>query len=759
MGALRPIRDAKEKVSGQKLYVADMELPGMLYGKMLLSPIAHGKIRSIDTRQAEALPGVYAVATFRNTPGTPYNSAKRLIEQQVICNERIFDDRVRFVGDRVAAVAAETEALAKEAVKRIKVEYEKLPVILRVEEAIKEDQYPIHTGGNIAGKAEVFAGDTEAAFQECDYILEGKYSTQAVHHGAIEPHVAIADWNARGHLTVYSPNQNSFAFRIILSEIFGISYNRIRVIVPAIGGAFGGKLELTVEPVAAILSKMSGRPVKVELDRRETILASRVRHPSLTCIKTGFMKDGTLRAVDFKMYINTGAYASSAMNVAGALSHKVFMAYKSPNMHIEVYPVYTNTIVSGAMRGYGSPQVYFGFQRQMHKIAKFLHMDEAELQKLNMVDPDSKNPVHHHPLGNPRPKDCLQKLLEMMNYPKLLREQEESRKAGGRYRIGIGLALGVHGNNCFGAHRDTTSPMIRMNEDGSCILYTGAHDMGNDSVGMQEQILSQVLGISLENIGVVAADTDGCQWHIGDYSSRGVYVIGAAAKRAAEKMKRELQKEAAGVLGVLPEQIELHDDEAWACDGSGNHASLRQVMIHCQSVSKRELCVMETYHADRGASSYGVHLAKVEVDRLTGETKVLDYGAVHDVGHVINPMMIEGQLEGAILMGLGYGLYEEIQYNDKGIPSPLTLKRYRMPRASQVPKLHLDFVADMDGGEPGGPYGAKSLGESPVVPVAPALVNAVCNALEIELDEIPASPERVRAALSEQICFKSRKGD
>lgn len=747
IGKPKPISDAALKVTGQKTYVADMEFPGMLYGKVLFSPIAHGKILRIDTAKAEALPGVKAVATYKNTPQVRYNSAVRFIENELPNTERIFDDTVRFVGDRVAAVAAESAEIAKKALALIEVEYEELPVLTDVEEAVKEDAYPIHEGGNIVGTAHAEAGNVEEAFPKCDHVFEDRYTTQAIHHVAIEPHVAIADYDRNGKLTVYSPCQNTFAFRVIMSRIFGLPFNKIRMVSPAIGGAFGGKLEVTVEPVAAVLSQMAGRPVKVEYSRKECILSTRVRHASVCYIKTGFMEDGTIKAVDFKVYTNTGAYASSALNVSGAMSHKVFKAYKIPDMRFHCNPVYTNTEIAGAMRGYGSPQVYFGWQRQMQKIADFLHMDMARLQMKNMVDPDSLDPIFHKPHGNARPKDCLTRAMELIGYEECLKEQEQTRND--EIRIGVGMALGVHGNNCVGAHRDVTTPMIKMNEDGSCIYYTGSHDMGTDTLGMQMQIVSEELGISLDRIDCIAADTDTVHWHIGDYSSRGVFVAGSAAKKTAQAMKKELQAEAGKLLGVEPSDILLKDNAAWSISDPSKHASLRDVMIYCQSVSMRELMAVETYEAKRGATSYGVHIAKVEVNTKTGEVKPIAYAAVHDIGRAINPLMLEGQLAGGIQMGLGYGLCEELAYDEKGRPSAQNLKKYKVFRASQMPKLYLDFI-ETEEGEPDGPYGAKALGECPVVPAAPALVNAVCNAIHGDIHKLPAKPDRVLEAMEKQ---------
>ena len=651
VGQPYPIHDAFLKVTGQKTYVGDMKLPNMLYGKVLFSTVAHGKIKRIDTSKAEALPGVRAVATYKNTPSTRFNSAVRFIEHELPLTERIFDDRVRFAGDKVAAVAADSLAIAEKAIRLIEVEYEELPVILDVEEAIKEDAYPIHERGNVVGKAFVDAGNVEEGFAQSDYIFEDRFTTQPIHHAAMEPHVAIADWGFDDKLTLYTPCQNSFGFRVILSQIFNLPYSKIRLKAPAIGGGFGGKLEVTVEPIA------------------------------------------------------------------------------------------------GAMRGYGSPQAYFGMQRQLQKIANFLHMDMKDLQMLNMVDPDSLDSCFHKPHGNPRPKDCLTKALHHFDYEEALKEQECTHED--TYRIGVGLALGVHGNNCFGAHRDVSSLMIKMNEDGSCILYTGSHDMGNDNVGVQMQIISEELGISLSKIDAVEADTDACLWHLGDYSSRGTFVVGGAALEVAEKMRKELQIEAAKLLQTEPENIELKQDRAYRIDQPEISASLRDVMIYCQSVSMRELCCYVTHPAPRGANSYGLHIAKVGVDTQTGKVDLLEYSAAHDVGHVINPMALEGQLAGGIQMGLGYGLCENMEFAPNGRPLTTNLKKYHILRAKEMPKLHLDFVAEGEG-EPGGPYGAKSLGESPVVPAAPAVVNAICNALDVEIDNLPADPATILKAFNEK---------
>lgn len=737
-GRSAPIWDAVDKVTGNKNYTDDIPLPKMLYGKLLLSDHAHARIVSIDTGEAEAMPGVRAVATYKNTPDTLYNSAQRYLEQEVIKDERIFSPIVRFVGDRVAAVAAESQQIADAAVKKIKVVYEDLPAVFSAEDALKGDAPLVHEerGSNAVAHMEAGSPIPEEVFEKAPHVMEGVYTTPAIHQAAMERHTAEAFWDGNGKLTVICPGQNTFAFRIILASIFSLPLNKVRVISPAIGGGFGGKLELLVEPVAAALSLLSGRPVRLTLSRKESMLQGHCRHASVEKLRTAYDDEGRILAMDFCVFLNTGAYTSSALNVGGALLHKVFPVYRIPYLHVLSVPTYTNTIVAGAMRGYGSPQIFFGMQRQMAEIARQLCKDPLEVQRLNLVDPDALNPLSGERIGNPRVKDCLERCSALMG-------KADPAPKDGRWAYGTGIAVGVHGNNCYGVHRDNSSPMIRMNEDGTCLLVTGSHDMGTDTLGMQMEMVSRILGIRRDHISVQASDTDISLWHIGDYASRGVFVVGEAVRRAAELMKKELQAEASKLLLCPPERIALIDEHAYDMEDPTSSVDLKQVMIHCQSTSHRELCIHYTYEAERGAFSYGVHMARVRVDKATGEVKILKYAAVHDVGKVLNPLMIEGQLQGAVAMGIGYALSEGIFWDDKGNPSPLGLKKYHVPMIFDMPDMVLtDFITTREG-EPGGPYGAKSLGESPVVPAAPAIVNAISDALGMQFNDLPVTKEKI----------------
>ncbi len=739
IGKGMPVRDAALKVTGQMQYVADNKLPRMLHAKMLFSPYAHAKIKKIDTSKAEALPGVRAVATYLNSPRIIYNSALRFYEHKIPETEYVFDDTVRYVGDRVAAVAADDIETAKKAIKLIEVEYEELPAVFNEEEAMKEEAVKLHGDSNIVGSVEWKAGDIEEAFKKADHIFEDKYTMPAIHHGAMEPHVTVAYYDARGKLTVWTPNQSAFAFRTLLSRIFELPMSKVRVIKQAIGGAFGAKVEMVIEPVVALLSKMSGRPVKMELNRPETMVSTRTRHAATAYVKTGVMNDGTIIAQDLKVITNTGAYASSALNIIGAMSHKVFKVYKTPNMNFTGIAVMTNTPVAGAMRGYGSPQGFTGQQIQMNKIAKALNIDVVELQLKNLVEPDGIDQRFKSPLGNPRPIDCVKEAAKSFGW-----QEKKNIKSEGRYLRGVGMAVGAHGNGMYGAHRDVTALSMKMNEDGTCILYTGALDMGNGSVTLQTMIAAEILGIDPGSIDCIEADTDAVPWNLAEWGSRGTFVVGNATVKVAKSLRDALLKEAALLLEESPEDLYLKDYSVF-CKKNDKKATLSDVVVNTQKMYEREIMVSESFASSAGISSYGSHFAEVEVDTETGAVKVLNYVAAHDVGKALNPISVEGQIEGAIQMGIGYALTEGLEFDEKGKVTNASLKKYHMLTAREMPEMTAIIV---DGGEEAGPFGGKSIGECSVVPSAPAIVNAVANALGRDFYNLPLKPDKILKSLS-----------
>lgn len=733
-----PIRDASMKVTGQLKYAADLDFPRLLHAKVLFSPVAHAKIKRIDTSQAEALDGVHAVVSYLNAPDTKFNSCGEEIDGDK--TERVFDDTVRYVGDKVAAVAADTVKIAEQAIKLIQVEYEELPFYTDPKEALKQDAYPIHGENNVIFPVDMGAGDLDEGFSLADHIYEDTYSTPAIHHSAIETHASVATYESNGKLTIYTPSQDVFGYRKNLSRIYGLPMSKVRVVNPGMGGGFGGKIDIVTEPVTALLAMKTGRPVKLIYNRREDIASSRTRHAMELRMKTGVKKDGTITAQELDVVINAGAYAGGTMSVVWAMSGKFFKNHKTKHIRFKATPVYTNTPIAGAMRGFGSPQEFFAQQCQMNKIAKDLGISMIEMQMKNLVEPDGIDQRNGHSHGNARPIDCVRKGMELFGWEKAVKEQTDSKAANGRYRIGTGMAVATHGNGVYGVCPDTTGVMLKMNEDGSIVMFTGVSDMGNGSVTTQTQAVAEELGISLDRIECVQSDTDATLYDLGNYSSRGTYVSCNAAVKVAKQIKQELLEEASQLLKEEPQALELKNNAVFVTDHPDKKAALQEVVTHAKQVNQRDICCTDTFASYALAMSYGAHFVKVSVDTDTGAVKVLDYTAVHDVGKALNPMSLEGQIEGAVQMGLGYALSEGLILDEKGKVKNTTFKQYHIMNANEMPPIKVGMIEAV---EPTGPYGAKSIGECSVVPAAGAIANAVANAIECEVHHLPLKPDAV----------------
>ena len=743
VGSAIPIYDAYDKVTGRSVYTGDMKLKGMLYAKLVLSEKAHARVVSIDTTEAERLEGVVAIATPFNTSNRKYNSALRFADHDIPKTETVFSEIVRFVGDRVCAVAAVDQKTADAAAKLIRVEYEELPALLSIEEALASDAIPLHD--NVNNRLQDIrnqVGDVEAGFKKADYIFEDEYRTPIVSPMALENHVSIADYNPQGKLTVYSSTQNAFAIRNILSDVFELPQSRVRVVKPTLGGAFGSKIPAVLEGPATALSMLSGRPVKIELSRRENLIASRTRHGAIVRLKTGVMKDGTIVAQQYNVLTNTGAYVGSAYNVIGAMSHKVFKTYRIPNMLYIGTPVLTNLPIAGAMRGYGSPQAIFAQQRQLHAISERLGIDIVELQRKNLVRPEEVDPQS---VGNPRPLDCMERGLALFDWEgkkkwKLnpleknnLKLKQEQPETAGKVKRGIGFAIGCHGNGVYGAHRDFIGLRLKLNDDGTLILHTGTHDMGNSLITSQQMILAEELKVDVADIAVVEADTDLTPWNLGDYSSRGVFVTGAACIKLATEMRAVLLRLAADFWQIPAENVQLAAGRTIIND-KGQEVTFAELLLHSHRKYEEDVMVSASYGSIAGRTSFGAHFVQVEVDEQEKRVRVLDYVAVHDVGRAINRMSLEGQVEGGVQMGLGYALSEKMEFDQAGRLKQNNLKKYRMFRASMMPGIRIDFVEET---EDPGPYGAKSIGECATVPSAPAIVNAVADALGYDFHGMP----------------------
>ncbi len=742
IGSKLPLLDAPLKVRGEAVYTADLEFPNMLVGKMLLSPHAHAKIVSIDTTEAESLPGVKAIAHHLNSPKIPFNSYMTFAGQDILKNEVIFSDTVRFVGDRVAAVAATTEEIANKALKLIKVEYEELPAVFTPAAALAEGAPAIWAGGNKIADMRASGGDVAGSLEKADKTFTHRIVTQKVHHGAIEPHSCIADYK-HGHLTIWTPTQNNFPFRAILAEIFQMSMNKIKIIRPTVGGAFGGKLEVILEPVAAQLSMMAHRPVIVEMTRRDVISASRSRHGMDITLTSGVDAAGKVFVQDAVALVDTGAYCSSAFDVTGAMMDKITRLYKIPNFSVHGIPTYTNTQISGAMRGYGNPEIVAAREISFNCIAKALGEDQVAFRMQNLVDAQDLNPRYGETLGDAYIKECLEKGALAFEWDKKIAQKKDS----GRLRRGVGVACGVHGAGFMHAQFDYSTMSIKMNEDGSCSLITGTHELGQGSNVTMAMIASEILGIPMDQITVIDSDTDVIYWDNGAHASRTTWVAGKAAEKTALKLSENIRSVASVMMNIPSEGLELKEGYVQQKTKPSNRISLQDVVQKAQNGPNSHcLQATESYQSFFDPGAYVANFAEVEVDTETGEVKVLQIVAAHDIGKAINLLTTEGQIHGGIQMGLGYATTEEILLDQvTGKPLNNSFKKYKLFKASDMPKIDIVMI---ENGENYGPFGAKSIGESATIAVAPAVINAIMDATGCEFFEMPVTPEKILAALS-----------
>ncbi|MFH2114973.1 MAG: molybdopterin cofactor-binding domain-containing protein [Spirochaetota bacterium] len=760
VGKRIPNREAQMKAAGEIQYIDDLRMPGMLHAKLLLSPHAHARIKSIDTSKAEALPGVRAVAHAFNTPRIIFNSAARFYLDSSSFDmprtEYIFDDTVRFVGDRVGAVAADDPFIAAAAVKLIEVEYEILSATITLEAALVEGVAQANPAGldgtNLCGGRLAYGNDDEQAvldaIEGADRVFTDTFHTSRVHHGYMEPVCHIAHYTRNGKLTVWTSSQNVFCFRDVLSTALDLPQSRIRVIKTVCGGAFGGKLEVMHEPVAAVLSMKTFKPVKLRLDRKETFLSSRCRHAGILTIRSGFKTDGTLVAQHVRSDLNTGAYAGAGPNTVGAQSGKMFILYRAEKMFYNGASHYTNTLPAGAMRGYGCPQIMVTRETHLDRIAREMGIDPTELRLKNVVLPHQKNCMGND-MHNAQAAECIRRGRVEFRWDERRQAAEATRTQ--RLRRGVSMGIAVHGNGWYPVYQDLTTVTIRMNNDGSATLLTGTHDLGTGSRTVLAQIAAEILTVPPSDIEVIEADTDVTPLDLGAQASRTTYIGGNATILAAREIRAQLIAEAAKILKVKPGRLEL--EKGWVTDREepDTRCSFTEVIGSAQDGThgpQRELIATRTFESEDSVDSYVAVFCEVEVDSHTGVVRPLSLLSVHNSGKIINPLLFEGQVHGGMHMGLGYALSEELLVDPAtGQQTNPNLKGYRMFRAADMPEVQVLTVEDP---ESAGPFGAKSIGECATDGIAGAVVNAVSHALGgVQFDRIPLTPDYVLSKLGQ----------
>jgi len=745
-------------VTGRPKFVEDVRSPDTLVVKILGSPHAHARIVSIDVSEAESLPGVHFVLTHENTPPTRHTTAGQGYPEPSPYDARAFDTKVRFVGDRVAAVAAETDAIADEALKRIRVTYEELPAILSIDAARADGAPVVHdepdaTGiydaaRNIVADVDIDVGDVERGFQESDVVVETVCETQYAQHTPIEPHVVLAWLDSDDRIVLRTSTQVPFHVRRIVAYTLGIPMHRIRVIKPRIGGGFGTKQEVLLEDVAALVALRTGRPALVRLSRAEEFIAGRTRHPMRVRVKLGAKQDGRLHAIEMEAVSNTGAYGAHGLTVLANTGSKTLPLYnKAENAHFFGQAVYTNLPVPGAYRGYGATQGYFPLETAMDELAERLSIDPIELRRINHIRAGETSPIFEK-LGEGREgvsqtvKSCeLARCIDVGADRIGWAQKRGTRRTDGPRVHGVGMSIMMQGSGI--PEIDMAAATIKMNEDGSFNLLIGATDLGTGSDTILGQMAAEVLGVPLAKMIVTSSDTDVTPFDVGAYASSTTYVSGTAVVRAAEKVRDQILDVAAPLLESSPEALSLADEGVVAPDG--RRVGLDRVCQRAMYESDQfQIAATASFVPTESPPPFLANFAEVAVDTETGRVEVLHYVAAADCGVAIHPKLAEGQLEGSIINGIGYAMTEEMILSSRGRVRNPSLFDYKIPGALDLPKLEIVLV---DSYEPTGPMGAKSIGEIGINGPIPTIANAIYDAVGIRLRETPFTPERVLAAI------------
>ena len=741
IGKSVPRIDALEKVTGRAMYIDDLKFSDVLYGKILRSPHAHAKIKRIDTSKAEALLGVRAVVTGKDAP---FRGGEAIRDQPFLAV-----GKVRCVGEVVAAVAADTKEIAEHAIGLIVVEYEPLAAVLDVMEAVKPSAPLIHEEmhayahmpvvtvvphTNICAKFEFKQGDVEKGFRESDYVFEDTFRFPTGHHCQIEPFGAVAQVSVNGKITIWVANDAPHRLRKDIADAMGIPFENLRVICPPfMGGGFGGKGGLKVETVCiALAMHTNGRPVKIILDREEVFMASLMKHAAVATVKTGVKKDGKIVATHAKLYYDTGAYAEKGPTVTLHGCESGVGPYKVPNTLVEGYTVYTNNPVAGALRGYGLPQSSWAHESMIDMIADKLGIGQIEMRLKNALEEGSINPTRGDILTSVGLKECITKAAEAIewNKPRPLNR-------------GVGIACEYKATKTPSG----SSAFVKVEQDGSASVITSAVEVGQGIKTILAQIASEELGIPMDRVIVTSPDTDYTPWDASTTASRATFHMGNAVRNAAKDAKVQILALAAAALSVSAEDLEVSNGEIRLKGGDKKMTVAEAIRGKWKSgltVLGRGTYYPEIKGTMFSARSifymYAAQAVDLEVDPETGKIKVHKVAAAHDVGKALNPMAVEGQIEGGVVQGLGTGLWEEVLYDENGKMLNPNFRDYRVPTAVDAPEI-IPIIVEATHEE--GPFGAKGIGEMTLVSTPTAVGNAIYNATGIRLKELPATPERL----------------
>jgi len=763
IGVSTPRLENREKVTGRILYTINLELPGMLHARVLRSPIAHGRVRRIDADRAEALPGVRCVLTrddLRRGDIDPYFGP--VIRDQPI----LAIDKVRYAGDAVAAVAADTEQIAEEALRLIDVEYEELTPLLDPLDATRESAPLIHESlhpaevgyadiksmhiasgrRNSAGHFKLRRGDVEAGFRAAAVVVEDEYYVPAVQHAALEPHAVLAQVHADGRIEVWSCTQNPSVVREQLASVFRTPLSLVRVVAPYVGGGYGAKTYAKLEPLAVALARKAERPVRL-IASREDVFYIVARHAVRTRLKTGVAADGRLVARQAELFFDKGAYADIGPRTSKNGGYSSGGPYLIPNLRLDSYAIYTNKTPGGAYRGFGVPQVCWAYEQQMDQIAERLGVDPLELRLRNVLGEGDAfatgEILHAVPI-----REALLRAAEAIRW------SEPPAAASHRAR-GKGLACMIKSTMT----PTVSSATVKMEEDGSATVLTGTVEIGQGSDTVLAQMAADVLAVPVGRIHVVHSDTAVTPYDQSTSSSRSTFSMGNAVRQAAGEVRDQLVALAAHQLEIAPQDVALADGYAFPKGAPARRVAYAQIFRGHFGMGVGSLMGRGLFKTDGGldpetgqgkASAFwfsGAGACEVEVDTETGAVTVLKYVGVVNAGKVINPLLAKGQIEGSIVCALGHTFFEEMVYREGALVNP-NFMDYRLPTAYETPR-ELEVIL-LEDGHRDGPYGAIGVGEPAVAPVAPAVANALARATGVRILDLPITPEKVLAGLRER---------
>ncbi len=748
VGKRIPKLDAAQKAMGRAEYIQDKKIPGMLYGRILYSKYANANIIKIDTSKAKALPGVHAVLTGEDVP-------PKMKMGFIKDNPPIKKDRVSSFRDEVAAVAAISPEIAGAALSLIEIEYEQLPGVFDPEKAMEKESPLVHQHlkSNVLKMPwDIHYGDVEKAEKESAFVVEDRFTTTWVTHCCLGTSGAIALFDAANNLTIYSNTQiPSLAQKDFLEALksMGIENKRVRVIKPIIGGGFGSKLDTyAYEHIAILLAHKCGKPVKITFDRVEEFKATSTRQPTVIYIKQGCDKNGKLTFRDMRMVLDNGAHTSWGATTPSVMLMPISSLYRVENVKYVAKCVYTNNTYSQAMRGYGNPQATFAIESSIDMLAEKAGIDRIEFRRINKNQSGDETPQGLK-ITSCGLSECIDAVEKEMNFV-------DKKEKG----VGTGIASLIHvggGARIYGS--DGCGAILKMDDYGKVDIFTGGTDMGQGLDNITAQIVAEELGLGAEDINVVHSDTDICPWDVGAHASRSTFVAGNAALGAAKEVKKKLQKFASKILDAPADEIEFKDKLVFV-PGDPEKSMPIGKLLRKAHFSPNGTMFMADYFYDPDNQnmgnklkgnmsmtySFGAHGAKVRVDEETGKVEVLEYVAAHDVGKAINPLLLEGQVYGGVIMGLGYALTEEVILKE-GENMNANFRDYKLFTAKDAVKIKAPVIETDD---EDGPFGAKGIGEPGCVPTAPAIANAIYDAVGVRIKNLPITPEKVLAALQEK---------